>query len=140
MSFSRPLCYSFSTETTAKEKHGYELSFASQNASKVSIMTMIRSGPFHDSYGILHRFDKQSREKRCLYRATQETAEILLQHIHHLLHAEKACPLPSIRRISRNTTEQQDAALRKLGEWADVSGDTTLPLLAAAEGMKWYES
>ena len=34
-----------------------------------------------------------------------------------------------------------EAALRKLGEWLDVSGDTPLPLfsLAAAEGMKWYK-
>ena len=34
-----------------------------------------------------------------------------------------------------------EAALRKLGEWLDVSGDTPLPLfsLASAEGMKWYK-
>ena len=42
------------------------------------------------SYGILHWFDKQSREKCYLYRATQETKEILLQHIHHLFETERS--------------------------------------------------
>ena len=42
------------------------------------------------SYGILHWFDRQSREKCYLYRATQETKEILLQHIHHLFEAEQS--------------------------------------------------
>ena len=179
------------------------------------------------SYGILHWFDRQSREKCYLYRATQETKEILLQHIHHLFEAEQSlapvghqayleekyavydraseeawdrfsaymeaegqeqseeqqnavllglykkaregCPDifsegdhysnmedPCFFRgnemfFETITHEQEcwaqvlspefETALRKLGEWLDVSGDTPLPLfsLASAEGMKWYE-
>ena len=62
--------------------------------------------------------------------------------------ARKASPLKTVETI---THEQEcwaqvlnpefEAALRKLGEWLDVSGDTPLPLfsLASAEGMKWYK-
>ena len=42
------------------------------------------------SYGILHWFDIQRREMCRLYRATPETKEILLQHIHHLFEAEQS--------------------------------------------------
>lgn len=42
------------------------------------------------SYGILHWFDIQRREMCCLYRATPETKEILLRHIHHLFEAEQS--------------------------------------------------
>lgn len=179
------------------------------------------------SYGILHWFDIQSREMCCLYRATQETKEILLRHIHHLFEAEQSlapaghqayleekyavydrasdeawdrfsaymdawgweqseeqqnavlqglykqarerCPdifsesdhysnmedpcfFQGNEMFFKTVTHEQECwakvlspafetALRELGEWADISGKTPLPLfsLASAEGMRWYE-
>ena len=179
------------------------------------------------SYGILHWFDIQRREMCCLYRANQETKEILLRHIRHLFEAEPSlapaghqayleekyavydraseeawdrfsaymdawgweqpeeqqnavllglykearerCPdvfsesdhysnmedpcfFRGNEMFFQTITHEQEcwaqalspefeAALRKLGEWVDVSENTPLPLLslAEAEGMKWYE-
>ena len=42
------------------------------------------------SFGTLCWFDKEYQEKCYLYQATQETKELLLQHIHHLFDTEKS--------------------------------------------------